>query len=117
MIEILKELQEYVPTSTTTKDVPVKDSPTPRQVHVDKFHQLLLGKKKVRQSLAIYDNHDDTLQGGDQLTASRIRSGKRIKRNSVRGKERLEGFVPASEDWHAKMCLLGVRLLIFCAER
>ena len=48
MIEILKELQEYVPSITTTKDVPVKDSPTPRLINVDKFHQLLLGKKKER---------------------------------------------------------------------
>ena len=46
--------------------------------------------------------------GGDQLTAARARSGQRIRSNSLRGKDRLEGMVPVIEDWHAKVCLLGV---------
>lgn len=46
--------------------------------------------------------------GGDQLTAARTRSSKRIRSNSVRGRDRLDGLEPMCEDWHAKVCLLGV---------
>lgn len=46
--------------------------------------------------------------GGDQLTAARGRGSKRIRSNSTRGKDRLEGLEPIIEDWHAKVCLLGV---------
>ncbi len=46
--------------------------------------------------------------GGDQLTAVRARGSKRVRYNSLRGKDRLEGLEPVIEDWHAKVCLLGV---------
>ena len=48
--------------------------------------------------------------GGDQMTAARIRSSKRICCNSTRGVHRLEGFIPNIEDWHAKVCVLGVSI-------
>lgn len=48
--------------------------------------------------------------GGDQMTAERTRGCKRIRSNSERGKERLEGFTAFVEDWHAKVALLGVSL-------
>ena len=48
------------------------------------------------------------LFGGDMLTAKRARGGKDIRSNSERGKDRLEGLTPVVEDWHAKVCLLGV---------
>lgn len=50
--------------------------------------------------------------GGDQLTATRARGCQRIRSNSTRGKDRLEGLVPVVEDWHAKVSILGVRLKI-----
>ena len=46
--------------------------------------------------------------GGDQMTVARTRGTQRIRSNAERGKERLEGLVPVIEDWHAKMCFLGV---------
>ena len=62
-----------------------------------------------------YDNDyfriDFLLIGGDQMTAARTRGSKRIRSNSLRGKERLEGLVPVVEDWHAKVCLLGVSVM------
>lgn len=42
------------------------------------------------------------------MTASRIRGSKRIRRNSYTALKRLEGFTPCVEDWHARVCLLGV---------
>ena len=47
------------------------------------------------------------------MTAARTRSSKRIKCNSVRGKDRLEGLEPVVEDWHAKVCLLGVSVYMY----
>lgn len=49
-----------------------------------------------------------SLAGGDQLTAARARGSQQIRCNSERGKDRLEGLQPVVEDWHAKVCLLGV---------
>ena len=46
--------------------------------------------------------------GGDQMTAARARGSQRVRSNSERGKDRLEGLQPVVEDWHAKVCLLGV---------
>lgn len=44
------------------------------------------------------------------MTVARARGSKRIRSNAERGKERLEGLAPAIEDWHAKVCLLGVSI-------
>lgn len=46
--------------------------------------------------------------GGDQLTAARGRSSQRVRSNSERGIDRLEGLVPVVEDWHAKGSFLTV---------
>ena len=46
--------------------------------------------------------------GGDQMTAAQGRGSQRVRSNSERGKGRLEGLQPVVEDWHAKVCLLGV---------
>ena len=51
--------------------------------------------------------------GGDQLTVARTRSCQRIRSNSTRGRDRLEGFVPCIEDWHAKVSFLGVSILFY----
>jgi L1 cell adhesion molecule like protein len=80
MVEILEDLQKYVPTVSMTESVDVPGESTPVQVHVDKFHHLEIG--------------------GDQMTASRTRSSQRIRSNSLRGKDRLEGMVPVVKDWH-----------------
>lgn len=46
--------------------------------------------------------------GGDQMTVSRVRGMRRIRSNSARGKDRLEGLYPMVEDWHAKVIFLEV---------
>lgn len=42
------------------------------------------------------------------MTASRIRGSQRIRSNAERGKEQLQGFEAFCEDFHGKMCLIGV---------
>ena len=42
------------------------------------------------------------------MTAARARGSQRIRDNSYTGKSRLEGLQPVVEDFHAKMCFLGV---------
>lgn len=46
------------------------------------------------------------------MTAARARSSQRIRSNSDRATERLEGFQPVVEDWHAKVCFLGVSMIV-----
>ena len=46
--------------------------------------------------------------GGDQLTAARARGAQKAKVNALTPKSRLEGLVPAVEDWHTKVTLLTV---------
>lgn len=58
--------------------------------------------------LMIFFGNFSSISGGDQMTASRVRGSKRIRSNAERGKEQLGGFVAGVEDWHAKVCLLGV---------
>lgn len=48
--------------------------------------------------------------GGDQMTSARVRGSQRIRSNSERGVDRLQGVVPVTEDWHAKMCFLEVHV-------
>lgn len=45
------------------------------------------------------------------MTAARVRGSKRIRSNSERGKVALEGLEPVVEDWHTKVCFLGVSIL------
>ena len=42
------------------------------------------------------------------LTAKHARESKNIRSNSARGSDRLEGLLPVVEDWHTKVCLIGV---------
>lgn len=50
------------------------------------------------------------------MTAARIRSSQRVRCNSERGRDRLEGLQPVCEDWHAKVCLLRVSSTCMCSE-
>ncbi len=87
MISILDTLHQYVPTTSTIQSI------ESIEVSVDHFHY--------------------TLFGGDMLTTARARGSKKIRSNSERGKDRLEGLLPVTEDWHAKVCLLSVRSEMF----
>ena len=44
------------------------------------------------------------------MTAARARGSLRIRSNSERSTESLEGFQPVVEDWHTKVCFLGVSM-------
>ncbi len=92
MIEIVSNLQTYVPTKSTEVDVEISETSESCQVAVDPFHH--------------------TLFGGDVLTVAR--ESKDIRSNSRRGNERLEGVVPVIEDWHAKLCFLEVGCVCVC---
>lgn len=92
MVDIMESLHEYVPTHSTVSKETIPGVGEEVDVMKDKFHQILFG--------------------GDQLTAARARGSQRIRNNSERGRERLEGLTPVCEDWHSKLCLLGVRFVI-----
>ena len=49
-----------------------------------------------------------TLFGGDQLTTERARTVRNVLSNSDSASSKLEGLIPVTEDWHAKMCLYKV---------
>ena len=69
-------------------------------------------EKSYLVSVSYYTNPAYVMQnviGGDQLTASRIRGSKRVRKNSYSTLQHLQAFIPCVEDWHARVCLLGVR--------
>ena len=51
------------------------------------------------------------------MTAARARGSQRVRSNSERGKDRLEGLQPVVEDWHAKVALLGVYVIVICCKQ
>ena len=57
----------------------------------------------------------ETLFGGDQLTAARIRGAISLRCNHPNALERFEGLIPPVEDWHSRMVLMKVciKFLIF----
>ena len=91
MVDILTDLQ-YIPMTTYTKTVDVPGTGDTELIKLDSLHHLLIG--------------------GDQLTAERIRGAQSLRKNSTHAAGHLEGFVPVSEDWHAKVCFLQVCLIL-----
>ena len=45
------------------------------------------------------------------LLQSVIRGAQSLRKNSTHAAGRLEGLIPTSEDWHAKVCYLQVRTI------
>ena len=90
MIDIMKSLQKYVPVHTDEMSVEVPGIGD-RKVYADSFHHILFG--------------------GDMLTAKRAHGSKHIRSNSTRGLDQLQGLVPVVEDWHSKVCFLGVSIV------
>ena len=91
MVSILDHLHKYVPTKTDQESVEVPGLQEPVEVTNDQFHPIVFG--------------------GDQMIAVCARGAQRIRSNSDRAKDGLEGVVPVAEDWHAKVCILGVSTL------
>ena len=95
MVDIMNNLHQYIPTKTSITKHTVPDSDEEVEIVEDTLHTVLFG--------------------GDQMTAARARGSQRIRTNSERGKDRLEGLKPVCEDWHAKLCLLGVcKKIVVC---
>lgn len=91
MCRILERLHEYVPKQCETEKVLLEDS-----VEIEyenyKFCRLVLA--------------------GDQLTSARIRGAQALRSHGDNNLEKLNGFVPATMDWHARVTLLKVHTFI-----
>ena len=110
MVSILEDLHSYVPTISTEHLVNVPGEDVPISLTADDFHHTLLGKAYYQITWR-FDEWMYYFEGGDQLTATRVRGSQRVRSNSQRGCDRLEGLAPVVEDWHAKGCLLSVSSL------
>ena len=84
MICILEELQKYIPSKV-----------------ID------IQKKIPGSNLTEEKTFITTLVGGDYLSAVRAR-GAMLRGNSELQEHGLNDFLPVSEDWHAKVCLMEV---------
>lgn len=93
MKSILAHLEQYVPVQSDSDIVSDPATDMEMKVFIDRFHYLLFG--------------------GDQLTVERATCTKEHNDNEPRGLDRLQGFLPVVEDWHAKVCLLTVRPLYY----
>lgn len=91
MVDILTHLHQYVP---MTNVISVRGTGDTEVVQTEILHRLLIG--------------------GDQLAVERIKGAQSLRKNSTRAAGRLEGFVPVSEDWHAKACFLQVLHTLSC---
>ena len=65
---------------------------------------------KILESLHGYvpDGVAKVVFGGDQLTCERATGVQRLRQTGRTKSERLDGFLPTAESWHAKMCLMTV---------
>ncbi|XP_019861291.1 PREDICTED: uncharacterized protein LOC109589693 [Amphimedon queenslandica] len=95
MVEILDHFHQYVPQIEYQVDHCVNDES--EVVHEAKTHGIFFG--------------------GDQLSVARTRSALRIRHNSDTPSVRLEGFIPAIEDWHAKLTLFEVIWKYFLSQK
>ena len=84
MRDILKKVYRYVPSSGSVGD---RGNGAGDSTQVNSFPVLF---------------------GGDQLTTERARTVKNVLSNSDSASSRLQGLIPVTEDWHAKMCLYKV---------
>ena len=96
MVSILSQMHQYVPKQSERKTIHIPCTGDTEVVVSENLHHLLIG--------------------GDQLTSERIRGAQSLRQNSTTPTGRLDGFVPVSEDWHAKVCFMQVCLFltIFC---
>ena len=105
MIDILLSLQKYVLRLPATTDIPSPGGTTVCEVDNSEVRKILFGKCYYINPAYIMQN----VIGGDQLTASRIRGSKRVRKKSYSTLQHLQAFIPCVKDWHARVCLLGVR--------
>ena len=90
MIAIMKHLHQYVRTETKTTEVIFPQTGDKIDDTKTDFHTILFG--------------------GDQLTSKRARGSQMMRSNFVTFTEQINGLLPCTEDWHARLCLLEVSL-------
>ena len=92
MVQILSHLHQYIP-----------------QVEYEVQHYV----PEINESVLIHKAKTHTVMlGGDQLSVVRTRSALKVKSNAETPSKRLEGIIPTVEDWHAKLTLFEVSILI-----
>ena len=88
MAQILLALNKYVPVNYTEEKVDINGT-----LHVQPATEL-----------------SPRLLFGDQLTSARVRGATALRCFHKTSLDRLEGFTPATSDWHARLCLVTVSL-------
>ena len=92
MVEILEHYQQYIPHGNVNVNVPGSTETVDKQ-------------------------YITTLIVRDYLSASRARGGQIIRSNSEFQEHGLGGIMPVAEDWHAKVCLMEVRMFFFMSDQ
>uniref|UniRef100_A0A1X7TRN2 DUF6589 domain-containing protein n=1 Tax=Amphimedon queenslandica TaxID=400682 RepID=A0A1X7TRN2_AMPQE len=87
MCEIMDSMHKYVPTVTEDRSVTLPN-----------------GECITMRESRMWT----TLFGGDQLTIARARGAIDIRYSHYTAEEKLQGFLPVVEDWHARMTLMKV---------
>ena len=90
MIYTIGKLHEYVPSKPVIESFSLFAGESDVEFDDKIFHQILLG--------------------GDQLTIARACGSIDALQDHITWRELLEGLLPVIEDWHAKQCLLKVRI-------
>ena len=93
MVDIMVEHHKYVPVVTTSVNHFINSTGESVTLQNAKFSPIIMG--------------------GDHLTAERARGAIRIRMNSDTPVKQLQGLIPISEDWHAKLNMLEVNCLAF----
>lgn len=91
-MEILEHIHQYVPANEVQRELV---DPETEEVMTIEDHSFVT-----------------TLVGGDQLTTARARGALLIREDCDLGKDRLDGLLPVTEDWHAKLCLMKVTIVL-----
>ena len=91
MCKIMETLQQYVPSFPVT-----------RSYHVGQVHLTLEDSDFYK-----------VLFGGDQLTAARARGAAALRDSHDSSHDRLAGFEPVIEDWHARLTFAKVLMVLY----
>ncbi len=69
-------------------------------------------------SLSFDDTHfHNILVGGDQLTVARARGATSLRSSHDKPLQRLDGIAPVVEDWHARMTLMKVNIILATLQK
>ena len=91
MLDILLHFSKYIPQKEAEEHCLIASTGEEVPITTIKYHQVLFG--------------------GDQLTCQRARGVQRAMQNADKPSLKCEGFVPVNEDWHSKLCLMGVSIV------